>query len=127
MYGTLRQGDVNHYLLEGAEYLGEHRTLPQYRMIDLGDYPGVTTGGDTVVRGEVYVVNPTQLKRLDELEDYPHLYDRKLIDTPWGAAWIYLFRASGTAGKIITHGDWLRHVESADFSGQRVFPDGTQQ
>lgn len=110
VYGTLLSGQVNHRLLDGALRLGEHRTEPRFRLLDLGAYPGALGGGRTAVRGEVYRVSPLGLKRLDRLEDYPRLYGRRLIRTPYGAAWIYLYRGERTRRRPIPGGDWLAYA-----------------
>ncbi|CAG0912004.1 unnamed protein product, partial [Cyprideis torosa] len=53
VYGTLRSGQANHYLLSTSVFLGEYRTLARYSMRDLGAYPGVVAGRTAIV-GEVY-------------------------------------------------------------------------
>lgn len=112
VYGTLRQGEVNAYLLEGARFLGEHKTLPKYQMYDLGAYPGLVSGGSTAIIGEVYEVDRNQFARLDQLEAYPQLYDRQLIPTQWGMAWVYLYRASLAGRKYVVEGDWVSYRQS---------------
>ncbi|NBC47860.1 MAG: gamma-glutamylcyclotransferase [Gammaproteobacteria bacterium] len=106
VYGTLLAGEVNHYLLAGAERLGSHRTEPRFTLIQLGAYPGLITGGHTAVRGEVYRVDGAGLKALDRLEDYPRLYDRQLIATRFGRAWTYLYRGAVGSRRAIPTGDW---------------------
>ncbi len=90
VYGTLKRGGCNHHLLQGAEPLGSHRTAPRFTLYDLGRYPGVRPGGRSAIHGELYRVDTETLARLDLLEDYPRLYDRVLIPTSQGQAWIYL-------------------------------------
>lgn len=108
VYGTLRRGGSNHSLLKGARLLGSHRTAPVYRMLDLGSYPGVVEPGDTAILGEVYGITRPMLARLDVLEDFPRSYTRRRIDTPWGAAWIYLYRGRNHRLRRVPRGDWLR-------------------
>jgi gamma-glutamylcyclotransferase (GGCT)/AIG2-like uncharacterized protein YtfP len=110
VYGTLLRGEVNHHLLEGARCCGPHRTEPRFTLFALGAYPGVVDGGNTAVVGEVYVVNEIQLLRLDRLEDYPRLYDRRLIATPYGRAWLYLYRGRVRDRHAIRGGDWRCHA-----------------
>ena len=41
VYGTLKRGMSNHRWLRGQRFVDESRTLPSYRMYDLGGYPGL--------------------------------------------------------------------------------------
>lgn len=107
VYGTLRRGANNHHWLEGARYLGQCRTAPRYRLLDLGAYPMLVTGGRTAVVGEVYAISRRLLARLDVLEDYPREYSRTLMGTPWGRAWVYL-RSSPPPGRRLPGGDWFK-------------------
>lgn len=106
VYGTLRRGEVNHYLLETAHFYGPHSTEPHYKMFSLGAYPAVVQGGPDRVQGEVYRVDGRTMSRLDWLEGYPGAYRRKLIPTPWGRAWIYLYREGVHDRKRIPGGLW---------------------
>lgn len=107
VYGTLRQGQANQTFLSGAALLGQHRTEPRFRMLDLGPYPGVVSGGKTAIHGEVYAIDGRILTLLDRLEDYPTSYDRQHISTPWGPAFIYLYRGPAPKGRVVPSGDWL--------------------
>lgn len=110
VYGTLRRGGSNHELLAQARFLGEHWTEATFSMLDVGPYPGVVEGGETEILGEVFQVNPAQFRRLDQLEDYPRSYTRQPIATPWGEAWIYLYRLRGQRLPTVPSGDWFRRV-----------------
>jgi gamma-glutamylaminecyclotransferase len=110
VYGTLREGEVNHYLLDGAAYCGPHVTAPHFKMLHLGAYPGVVGKGSTAISGEVYHVDSRLMSALDRLEGYPHAYKRKLIPTPWGRAWIYLYRGSRNHRPLISSGQWKERI-----------------
>ncbi len=116
VYGTLRRGEANHHLLRGAEFRGVHVTRPGYRMLHLGTYPGVVAGGSIAIEGEVYRVDRKGFAHLDRLEAYPKLYTRKLIPTPWGRAWIYLYRGSRAGRAVIPGGNWLGQTRPGGFS-----------
>ena len=117
VYGTLRNGEVNHHLLANAEFSGLHVTQPRYKMLHLGAYPGVIEGGSTSIVGEIYRIGKKQLKHIDRLEDYPRLYKRKLIFTPWGKARIYLYRGVRRNRKLVPSGDWTgKAKQSGPFS-----------
>lgn len=95
VYGTLQQGNEVRglHLLDGAEFLGNTRTLdPLYDMYCLGSYPSVQPGGSSYVEGEIWKVNSEIMDLLDEIEGYPHLYSRQIIETNDGPAWIYYMR-----------------------------------
>lgn len=82
VYGTLKRGYKNHHLLAGQTYVGEARTVPGYRLHDLGDFPGmIADSTDTAgVTGEIWTVNATALARLDAFEGvHEGLYTRSLI------------------------------------------------
>lgn len=87
VYGTLKKGFGNHYLLKDSEYLGPATTAGT--MYSLGAFPAVSLGGEAVVHGEVYSVDATTLQRLDKLEGFPGWYNREVVDTPYGEAMIY--------------------------------------
>lgn len=106
VYGTLLRGEVNHHLLAGAACLGAHRTAPVFSLYNLGTYPGLIGGGSSAVSGEVYHIDGAILRRLDALEDYPRLYGRDLIRTPYGETWVYLYRGGVFGRKVIPSGNW---------------------
>lgn len=105
VYGTLMRGQVNHGFMKTARFLGTHRTDPVFTMVALRGYPGVVPGGNSAVAGEVYQLDRATLARLDRLEDVPREYTREAIRTPFGEAWIYLYR--GRAGRVLPSGRWL--------------------
>lgn len=106
VYGTLRRGERNHFLLAGQTFLGALQTDADYQLFDTGPYPAAVAGGTTVLYGEVYAVDAACFTGLDMLEDYPHSYTRKQIATPWGRAWIYLWIAAVDPAWRRLAGDW---------------------
>jgi gamma-glutamylcyclotransferase (GGCT)/AIG2-like uncharacterized protein YtfP len=80
VYGTLKRGFWNNYLLEGSELLGEGTTLERFSLYTVGFPYAVPDGGGLPLRGEVYRVDEETLKRLDALEGYPNHYKRKLTE-----------------------------------------------
>jgi gamma-glutamylcyclotransferase (GGCT)/AIG2-like uncharacterized protein YtfP len=107
VYGTLRRGEYNHRWLGNAPWLGRYRTPGRYTLLNLGQYPAVLAGGHTAIKGEVYTLNKVLLARLDRLENYPEEYLRERIATPYGTAWIYLYRHRPAPDTpVIPSGDW---------------------
>jgi gamma-glutamylcyclotransferase (GGCT)/AIG2-like uncharacterized protein YtfP len=109
VYGTLRRGESNHYLLEPAQCLGQHQTRPEFTLYDLGPYPAVIEGHDAII-GEVYLIDEETLANVDELEDCPVEYRREQIETPFGSAWIYLYQDVSKLSIMISSGDWCQKV-----------------
>jgi gamma-glutamylaminecyclotransferase len=82
VYGSLKRGQHNHRLLRGQTFVAEAATLPRYRLLDLGPYPGLVqaAAGGRPIRGEVWRVDAATLARLDRFEGVPHLYDRRPVE-----------------------------------------------
>lgn len=82
VYGTLKRGFCRAHFLTGQLFLGDARTLPQYRMFDCGTYPGlkfVESGGLSIV-GELWSVDDECLAQLDREEGVDErLYARQGI------------------------------------------------
>ena len=70
VYGTLKRGGKNHEWIENQRFVATARTLPFYRMFDLGGYPGMVRSADGLaIQGEIWQVDGPGLARLDLLED----------------------------------------------------------
>lgn len=110
VYGTLRAGQSNHYLLRQATKLGACQLTSGYLLYDLGHYPGARQSPSSHIPliGEVYEVDSTTFAALDLLEEYPEVYTRELIDTEYGVAWIYLYCLSVAGFPLISNGDWCQ-------------------
>ena len=110
VYGSLKAGEANHPWLAGSLSLGRRR-LPSAVLHDLGPYPmALLLQPDTspVLHGELYRVTAAGLARLDELEDYPHEYNRSLCSLSDGSrAWVYHGRPEQVQGTPqVPLGDW---------------------
>jgi gamma-glutamylcyclotransferase (GGCT)/AIG2-like uncharacterized protein YtfP len=82
VYGTLKRGCSNHRYLSDQTFVGEARTVPGFRLYDLGGYPGIVAQPDDRegVIGEVWSVNDEGLHRLDAFEGvHEGLYRRESI------------------------------------------------
>ena len=114
VYGTLRQGLGNHGRLVGAELLSTEQ-IEGFGMKDMG-FPAIydKKGGEITI--EVYrTISDDQRRGLDALEGYRDggtFYDRKLVDTSQGKAWIYFMSEEGVSHlDPIKDGDYKNHVE----------------
>lgn len=75
--GTLMRGLALHANLEGADFLGDVRTEPRYRLYSIGadEHPAMfeVAQGGVSVAGELYRVPPYVLRTVESGEP-PHLY-----------------------------------------------------
>ncbi|WP_411825972.1 gamma-glutamylcyclotransferase [Luteolibacter sp. AS25] len=66
VYGTLRKGGSNHFRMAGADFVGGGKVSGKMFRIDW--YPALLLGGDTSVKGELYLVSDKTLAELDDFE-----------------------------------------------------------
>ena len=79
VYGTLLNGQYNHSYLDNALYVGIGK-INNYKLYDLGSYPGIKPEPNYNVLGELYLVNYDEIVKLDYLEGNGSLYIRKTIN-----------------------------------------------
>lgn len=109
VYGSLKKGYGNHRLLDTSEFLGTTDTYGEWTMYSLGGFPAIVPEGNTQICIEVYRVDRETMADLDMLEGYPSFYDRRIIDTKYGKAWIYFIGEADdymTEDRIVEHGVW---------------------
>ena len=112
VYGSLRKGFHNHVVLGDSKYLGEFKTLPEYSLYNLGSYPGLKENGKTSVITEVYEITKDVSLDLDWLEGYKEgvvdnsFYDKKIIQTTFGDAYLYIYIPKVNENNLIESGDW---------------------
>lgn len=108
VYGTLLTGERNHRYLKAAQLITATRTLPEFRLHDLGSFPGLVRGGEHAVAGEVYEVDEPTLAALDRLEGHPDFYRRASIVLADGSlAVTYLLAPEQVEGHpVIASGSW---------------------
>jgi len=121
VYGTLRKGNGNYKRhLEDAEYLGTE-VIKGHGMVSLGGFPAVYRSKDPEKGVVVEVFRPIseEMKRgLDGLEGYREggdFYDRKVVKTKYGDAWMYFMDGfNDESDDQIVNGDWMKPVLEED-------------
>lgn len=70
VYGTLKSGHPNNYLLNSQRYLGVAKTQPKYQMYRYSSYPALIKSSDANfgILGELYEVHDNCFNFLDEFE-----------------------------------------------------------
>lgn len=84
VYNTLKSRKLVHKLL--GHLVSESSTvLPGYIEID-GDYPTIHQAKNRDLKGEIFNLDPEDIKKLDDWEDH---YFRIRVRTNAGPAWAY--------------------------------------
>ncbi|MFP2420458.1 gamma-glutamylcyclotransferase [Pseudescherichia vulneris] len=105
VYGSLRRKQGNSHWMTNAQWLGDH-SVDNYQLYSLGHYPGAVPGDGTVV-GEVYRIDASTLAELDALRTKGGEYARRLIQTPYGSAWMYVYQRPVDGFTRIESGNWI--------------------
>ena len=114
VYGTLKKGYHNNYLLKNSEYMG--KAITTGKMYNVGKFPAVTSGKD-IIKGELYKIDQFTLNNIDYLEGYnkdniiESLYIRKEISVIHNRkiikAYGYIWNSSITGLTYISNGIFL--------------------
>lgn len=80
VYGTLKKGLSNSYVMKNAKFIGLGITKEEYQLYKLRFPCLFETINGFQVRGEVYEVDDKLLAGLDYFEGVPDLYYRKEIE-----------------------------------------------
>ena len=79
-YGTLMKGQRNHHYLKDEDYVCDG-ILDDYGLKETGEnYPAAIPMKNYRVYGEIYEVDDTCKKHMDELEEVGYLYDCNLVN-----------------------------------------------
>ena len=113
VYGSLREGEINHGVMAGARRIGPATTRRGIGLVQVGPYPSlvfepVEKLAGQCVRGELYEVDDAGLARLDEFEGHPDWFARVEITLDDGSlVMAYAMSAAATVGlPLIERGDW---------------------
>jgi len=117
--GTLMRGLALHANLDGAEFLGEVRTAPRYRLYSIGDvHPGMFEVGEggVSVAGELYRV-PARVWARVEAGEPPGLYRGRVTLEGGREVWGILFPrelAEGRHRDISRYADWRAYAAAGE-------------
>lgn len=113
VYGTLMTGECNHHYCRHAV-----RIIPcsiRGTLYDTGfGYPAFVTEGSGTVNAEFMEIPADDWQAVDELEEYPVVYDRQLFSATCSdgstiSGWIYIMNKLPSHAKVIPGGDWKKY------------------
>jgi gamma-glutamylaminecyclotransferase len=109
-YGSLMKGEPDHGLVAAAEFVGTARTLPAYKLVDLGPFPALIEGGTLAIEGELYLVDAKLRFAMDVKYQCPVLFHRAVATLEDGStADTYAMREDQVRGKRrLLYGDWRK-------------------
>jgi gamma-glutamylcyclotransferase (GGCT)/AIG2-like uncharacterized protein YtfP len=116
--GTLMRGLKLHANLDGAEFLGEFRTAPNYRIFSIGDvHPGmyrVEEGGITVPGENNWL--PDEVWARVEAGEPPGLYKGpvELADGRWVDGILFPEAMTNGHREITSYGGWREYWEALE-------------
>lgn len=107
VYGTLKSGLSNSFLLDGSKFIEAVKLYIPYKMVDLGNYPALVPSKKNMsIHGEIYEINSETLQNLDILEGVPEYYKRKLLKHKGREIWYYYLPDDTYQSKDIKSGKW---------------------
>jgi len=117
VYGSLLSGLKHHEQMRGARLLGMSSLTDYHLVLYKEAYPALVPGttADPAhfarVAGELYVVSPQHLSRLDVFEECPTLYQRKSVRLTSGdVAQAYTITPTQAHGYPVILGDFRAHL-----------------
>ena len=105
VYGTLKQGKHNHFLMGKSKYLG-NGFIEGIGVTDSDSFPYAYEVKGAKVRVEMYEVEKPIMSRLDTLEGHPIWYERKVFNVSGKDVWVYLNEKESGKHSILESGIW---------------------
>lgn len=112
VYGTLRRGEYNNYLIKKQKCLGLVETEDKFKLINHWGLPVVDmTEGVSTIKGDLYEVDKETWKTLENLERYPDWYDRSRVKVlkdgvPHEAHIYHINSYEHDPDEVVDSGDW---------------------
>lgn len=114
VYGTLKKGNPNHFLLRSSEFAGSTKSADKYVMLDLGRFPGVMKQENvpglpaSQIKGEVYNITERTLGELDTYEGEWYFREEIQLEDERTAFMYFLKKVPPVNYKIISNGNWTK-------------------
>lgn len=110
VYGTLMSGECNHCFCQNAISISPCSVTGTIYDTGFG-YPAFVPEGNFKIQAELIVIPEEDWQPIDQLEEYPDVYDRQIISAllPDGTSqdgWIYIMNKLPVHAQIIQSGNW---------------------
>lgn len=110
VYGSLRKGLYNHYLMSHSDFIKTVSVEVPFKMISMSDrFPAlIPTKENNLVVFELYKVDDKTARNLDILEGYPDFYSKKYIkieDEDYLVYYLSPLKITNE-GEVVESGDW---------------------
>lgn len=110
VYGSLRKGLYNHYLMSHSDFIKTVSVEVPFKMISMSDrFPAlIPTKENNLVVFELYKVNDKTARNLDILEGYPDFYSKKYIKIEDEDYLVYYLSPLKITNEeeVVESGDW---------------------
>ena len=112
VYGSLRKGLYNHYLMSHSDFIKTVSVEVPFKMISMSDtFPAlIPTKENNLVVFELYKVNDKTARNLDILEGYPDFYSKKYIKIKDEDYLVYYLSPLKITNEeeVVKSGDWTK-------------------
>lgn len=112
VYGSLRKGLYNHYLMSHSDFIKTVSVEVPFKMISMSDtFPAlIPTKESNLVVFELYKVNDKTARNLDILEGYPDFYSKKYIKIEDEDYLVYYLSPLKITNEeeVVKSGDWTK-------------------
>ena len=110
VYGSLRKGLYNHYLMSHSDFIKTISVEVPFKMISMSDrFPAlIPTKENNLVVFELYKIDDKTARNLDILEGYPDFYSKKYIkieDEDYLVYYLYPLKITNEE-EVVKSGDW---------------------
>lgn len=110
VYGSLRKGLYNHYLMSHSDFIKTVSVEVPFKMISMSDrFPAlIPTKENNLVVFELYKVDDKTARNLDILEGYPDFYSKKYIKIEDEDYLVYYLSPLKITNEeeVVKSGDW---------------------
>lgn len=110
VYGSLRKGLYNHYLMSHSDFIKTVNVEVPFKMISMSDrFPAlIPTKENNLVVFELYKVDDKTARNLDILEGYPDFYSKKYIKIEDEDYLVYYLSPLKITNEeeVVKSGDW---------------------